>query len=400
MASFVHAQRIFVSIWGRRVGVIAPSPRLGTFAFRYDPAFLSSGIEIAPLFMPLRREPYAFPDLPQDAYHGLPPAFADSLPDSFGAGLVDLWLAERGLARSEITPLDRLSYLGRRGMGALCYEPDRGPRARPTSLEMRALVESARRAADGQLAALPGDDALRAIIRLGSSAGGAQAKAVVGWNRATGRYMFGDDDLPEGFEHWIVKFTPREYPWRGEREFAVHEAAAAAGIDVPEARLVEIDGLRHFAVRRFDREGARRHHLLSFAAFAHVPPSAPPEHRRYEQIFAAADSVGLPWQDREELFRRMAFNVIAKECDDHPRNFSFILRESEHWRLAPAYDLTGSSFPSEDPWSAHVGVHQLSVCGKFSGIDDNDLLRLADRFGIGTAQETIARIRDLPPVPN
>lgn len=395
MPSFVHAARIFVSIWGRRVGTIVPSPRPGVYAFRYDPAFLSSGIEIAPLFMPLRREPYAFPDLPMDAFQGLPPAFADSLPDSFGAGLADLWLAERGLAKGEVTPLDRLSYLGGRGMGALCYEPDRGPRARPTSLEMRSLVESARRAADGELAALPGDDALRAIIRLGSSAGGAQAKAVVGWNRASGRYMFGDGDLPEGFEHWIVKFTPKEYPWRGEREFAVHAAAAAAGIDVPEARLVEVDGLRHFAVRRFDREMGRRHHLLSFAALAHVPPSAPPEHRRYERLFAAADALGLPWEDREELFRRMAFNVIAGECDDHPKNFSFILREGGRWRLAPAYDLTGSAFPSADPWSAHGGVHQLSVCGKFSGIADDDLLCFADRHGIGTAPEAVKKIRNL-----
>ena len=214
MVSFVHAVRVFVSIWGRRVGTIVPSPRPGVFAFRFDPAFLSSGIEIAPLTMPLRREPYAFPDLPSDAFGGLPPVFADSLPDAFGMGLVDLWLAERGLSRRDITSLDRLAYVGRRGMGALCYEPDRGPRAQPTSLELRALVEAARHAVDGELAALAADDALRAIIRLGSSAGGAQAKAVVGWNRKTNRFVFGDGDLPDGFEHWIVKFTPRQYPWR------------------------------------------------------------------------------------------------------------------------------------------------------------------------------------------
>lgn len=392
MPSFAHAMRIFVTLWGRRVGVIAPAPNPGVFAFRYDPSFVASGIDIAPLTMPLRREPYAFPDLPRDAFGGLPPVFADSLPDAFGTGLVDFWLAERGLARRDITSLDRLAYVGRRGMGALCYEPERGPRARPSALDMRELSDSARRAANGELASLSGEEALRVIVRLGSSAGGAQAKAVVGWNRADGRFVFGDGDLPEGFAHWIVKFTPREFPWRGEREFAMREAAAAAGIDAPEARLVEVDGLHHFATRRFDRDGSRRHHILSFAALAHVPPGAPPEHRSYERLFIVADELGLPWEDREELFRRMAFNVLSGECDDHPKNFSFILREGGAWRLAPAYDLTGSDFPQEDPWSAHGGVHQMSVCGKFAGIVEDDLLRVADRFGIGTAASVLARV--------
>ena len=394
MPSFAHASRIFVSLWGRRVGIIVPAPRAGVFAFRYDPTFLASGIEIAPLAMPLRREPYAFPDLPKDDFGGLPPVFADSLPDAFGAGLVDFWLAERGLERRDITSLDRLAYIGRRGMGALCYEPERGPRALPAALELRALVESARRAANGELASLAGDEALRVIVRLGSSAGGAQAKAVVGWNRADGRFVFGDGDLPEGFGHWIVKFTPKEYPWRGEREFAVHEAAVAAGIRMAEACLVEADGIRHFATRRFDRDGSRRHHMLSFAALAHVPPGAPPEHRAYERIFVAADELGLPWEDREEFFKRMAFNVLAGEFDDHPKNFSFLLREGGVWRLAPAYDLTGSDFPPEGPWSAHGGVHQMSVCGKFSGIGEDDLLRVADRFGIGTAAAVLERVRE------
>lgn len=393
MPSFVHAERVFVSLWGQRVGTIVPAPRPGVYAFRYDPAFLASGVEIAPLGMPLRRAPYAFPELPADAFSGLPPVFADSLPDAFGAGLVDLWLSGRGLSRAEITPLDRLAYVGRRGMGALCYEPDRGPRAQPSSLELRALVESARRAANGELSGLSGDDALSAIIRLGSSAGGAQAKAVVGWNRVTDRFVFGDSDLPDGFEHWIVKFTPKQYPWRGERELAMNQTAAAAGIAVPESRLVEADGLRHFMTRRFDRDGARRHHLVTFAALAHIAPSAPAEARSYEALFVVADRLGLPWEDREELFRRMAFNVLADECDDHVKNISFLLREGGTWRLAPAYDLTGSRFPTADPWSAHGGVHQLAVNGKFVGIGEADLLRVADRFGIGTASDILTRIR-------
>ena len=216
MTVFRHVSRINVSLWGRRVGTLVPAPQRGAFAFRYERSFLSSGIEIAPLMMPLRAEPYVFADLPRAAYDGLPPIFADSLPDAFGTGLVDHWLQVHGLARDEITPLDRLAYLGRRTMGALTYEPDRGPGGRPTAIDMRNLVESARRVLNGELASATGEDALREIIRLGSSAGGAQAKAVIGWNRRTNAFLIGDRDLPEGFEHWIVKFTPPEHPWRGE----------------------------------------------------------------------------------------------------------------------------------------------------------------------------------------
>ena len=391
MTQFTHVGKIYVSLWGRRVGSLVPAVQRGVYAFRFERAFLSSGIEIAPLMMPLRREPYMFLDLPRSAYSGLPPVFADSLPDAFGRGLVDRWLIEHGMARGEITPLDELAYIGSRGMGALTYEPDRGPGGQPTAIDMRTLVESARRAVNGELGTLGEEDALRMIIRLGSSAGGAQAKAVVGWNRTTGRFMLGDRDLPADYEHWIVKFTPPEYPWRGEREFAHYEKAIAAGIRMSESRLCEVDGLKHFMTKRFDREGRQRHHLLSLSAMIHLPAETPPEHRRYEQLFIAADSLGLPYEDREEIFRRMAFNVIGGEFDDHPKNFSFVLKEGDRWRLAPAYDLTGADYPSSDPWSAHVGTHNLSVNGRFSGITTEDLLTVADRFGIGTAKRVLAK---------
>lgn len=395
MKSFVHVGKINVSLWGRRVGSLVAAPQRGVYAFRFERGFLSSGIEISPLMMPLRRDPYVFPDLPRLAYSGLPPVFADSLPDAFGRGLVDRWLEEHGLARGDITPLDELAYIGSRGMGALTYEPDRGPGGRPSAIDMRTLTESARKAVNGELQGMEEDDALRAIIRLGSSAGGAQAKAVVGWNRAEGRFVFGDGDLPPGYEHWIVKFTPAEYPWRGEREFAHYKRALAAGVRMSESRLCEVDGISHFMTKRFDREDGRRHHVLSLSAMAHLPAETQPEHRRYEQLLVAADSLGLTYEDREEIFRRMAFNVICGEFDDHPKNFSFMLREGEGWRLAPAYDLTGADFPPEDPWSAHVGTHNLSVNGRFSGITEDDLLTVADRFGIGTAKSVLATCKSV-----
>ena len=397
MTVFKHVQRINVSLWGRRVGTIVPMPQRDVYAFRYEKSFLASGIEIAPILMPLRKEPYAFPDLPRAAYAGLPPIFADSLPDAFGMGLIDAYLKERGLSRDEISPLDRLAYLGRRTMGALAYEPDRGPGGRPTAIDMRHLVESARRVLNGELHGKAGEEALRDIIRLGSSAGGAQAKAVIGWNRTTDAFLLGDRDLPEGFEHWIIKFTPQDYPWRGEREFALYEKARAAGITMSESRLIEVDGIRHFMTRRFDRADGERLHLATLSALAHLPAETPAEHRRYEQLFVVADELGLPYEAKEELFRRMAFNVCSGEFDDHPKNFSFCLKKDGTWALAPAYDLTGSSFPSVDPWSAQASSHNLSVNGKQSNIADEDLLTVADRFAIGTAKKVLERVKSVFP---
>ena len=210
-------------------------------------------------------------------------------------------------------------------MGALTYEPERGPGGRPTALDMRRLVEEARLLVNGELAKMDEPDALREIVRVGSSAGGAQAKAVIGWNRATGEFMLGDRNLPEGFEHWIIKFTPEAYPWRGERESAHYLKARAAGIVMSESVLYELDGRRHFMTRRFDRDGTARHHLQTLSAMAHFPMAVPLEHRTYEQLLITADELGLGYGAREEIFRRIAFNVYANECDDHTKNFTFLL---------------------------------------------------------------------------
>ncbi len=404
MRIFKHVARINVSLWGERVGTIVEAPRRGVYAFRYEKKFLKSGIEISPLMMPLREEPYVFGDLPRAAYQGLPPIFADSLPDAFGMGLVDHWLQTHGLHRDEITPLDRLAYLGRRTIGALTYEPDHGPGGRPTAVDMRELVESARMVLNGDLARAQGEDALREIIRLGSSAGGAQAKAVVGWNRSANKFLLGDRELPDGYEHWIIKFTPPDYPWRGEAEYAHYQQAVAAGVEMSESCLYKLDGINHFMTKRFDREGSIRHHVATLSALAHLPAETPMEYRRYEQLFITASELGLGYETLEQIFRRMAFNVLTGEFDDHTKNFSFRLRNpllqkfdatnDSTWELVPAYDLTGSNFPSDDPWSAQAGVHQLSVNGKRQDITDSDLLSVADRFGIGTAHRVLDEMQN------
>ena len=394
MAEFRPVGRVQVSLWGHKVGVLVPSPERGYCAFKFDRSFLDTGIQIAPLMMPRAAAPYQFTDLPRNAYEGLPPCFADSLPDGFGNLLIRRWARERQYDVDELPALDKLCYVGNRAMGALCYEPMRGPGGRPTSLDMRGLVEQSRAVLNGDLAKLDEPDALREIIRIGSSAGGAQPKAIVGWNRTTGAFMMGDRDVPDGFEQWIVKFTPREFPWRGEREYAAYLKARDAGVEVSESRLYELDGLKHFMTKRFDREGNRRHHVQTLSAMAHFPMSVPLAARTYEQLLATVDALQLGYEAMEEAFRRICFNVYLNECDDHTKNFSFLLKEGGAWQLAPAYDLTGSGFPSEDPWSAHGDRHQLSVNGKFREITDDDLFAVADRFGIGTGPRVLKQVKE------
>ena len=396
MAEFRSVGRVQVSLWGHKVGVLVPSPERGYFAFRFDRSFLETGIEIAPLMMPLAEGPYQFTDLPRNAYEGLPPCFADSLPDGFGNSLIRRWARERKYDIDELPALDKLCYVGNRAMGALCYEPMRGPGGRPTSLDMRGVVEQARKVTNGDLADLDEPDALREIIRIGSSAGGAQAKAIVGWNRTTGAFMMGDRDVPEGFEQWIVKFTPQEFPWRGEREYATYLKARDAGVEVSESCLYELDGVKHFMTKRFDRDGNRRHHLQTLCALRHVGHPSRREEKTYDLLFETAVDLNLGYEALEQLFRRMAFNVLIEEVDDHTKNFSFLMKEGGDWELAPAYDLTGCHFSVEDKdFEAWANPHVLSVNGKTGLIKDEDLLAVAERFGIGTAKRALREIKEV-----
>ena len=387
-----------VFLWGRHVGKIAPD--FGSYyQFQYDADFVRSGIQIAPIMMPLSTDIYkaSLFDLPKGTFNGLPGVFADSLPDSFGNALIDKWMDEQKIPKSIVSTLDRLAYVGKRGMGALTYEPCKGPNAdKPSVIEMRQLVEEARRALNGRLLADTGPDALRQILRIGTSAGGAQAKAVVGWNRETDSFLTGDGELPSGYEHWLIKFTPRAIPSAGEEEYAVYLKARAAGIQMSECRLYELDGVKHFMTRRFDREGSRRHLVQTLCALQHLPSGGPRELYSYDVLFETADALGLGYEAREEIFRRMAFNVYNKEMDDHTKNFSFMMREGGRWELAPAYDLTGCHFSADDPnWSDWQNQHALAVNGKFSRITDDDILTVGERYGVGTAPKVLARVKEV-----
>lgn len=392
-------QVLGVFLWGRRVGALA-STGTGGYAFEYDPEFLRSGIEISPILMPLKNGvgPYAFANLNRTEFMGLPPVFADSLPDAFGNGLINEFMRANGVPWEQITPLDRLAYVGSRGMGALTYEPERGLRAAKSfAMDMRKLVEEARLAMNGRLSSLGDQEAMRLILRVGTSAGGGKSKAIVGWNRTTGQFVAGDRDLPDGFEPWLIKFTPPEYPYRGPCEHAVYEKARAAGVDMTECRLFELDGLRHFMTKRFDRDGTTRHHMQTLCAMRGLPLDVTGSRYSYDQLFMTAEDLGMSYEEKEQLFRRMAFAVLVDESDDHAKNASFLLKEGGRWTLAPAYDITGGA-PEEaeeagDSWCGWHNFHAMLINGKQTDITDEDLLVVADRFGVGTAKRVLKDVR-------
>lgn len=385
-----HVDVIEVRIWGKRVGAVAQDTHLGAYVFEYADSWRRTGIALSPFMMPLDRADgrFAFPALDPDAFHRLPGLLADALPDDFGNQLINGWMASHGIRPEEVTALDRLAYMGRRGMGALEFRPSRGGNTETAApIEMKALVEVARKAVHGGLAGDPeAQAALASIIRVGTSAGGARAKAVVAWNPATDELRSGQFDAAPGFEHWLLKFDGMgadqelgQSQCYGRREYAYHLMAAAAGITMSECRLLEENGRAHFMTRRFDRDGNRKIHMQTLAALQHMSHRQRRTHA-YESLFITAHGLGLPERDMEQLFLRMAFNVAGKNHDDHTKNFAFLLREGGTWALAPAYDVTHAYNPAGE-WTQH---HLMSVAGKFDDITADDLREVAARFSIRT----------------
>lgn len=393
----VHA--IEVRIWGQTVGAVALDPRLGYYALEYDPRFVASGIDLSPLTMPLAeaREPFIFTDLPEASFKRLPALLADALPDDFGNSLIDAWMASKGVAKSAITPLDRLAYMGKRGMGALEFRPTRGPNvASQTAIKLSKLVDSARQAVHGEIDTdTHAKAALAQIIQVGTSAGGARAKAAIAWNPATDEIRAGQFDVEEGFEHWLLKFdgigkdnelgASQDY---GRIEYAYSLMAREAGITMMPCRLLMENGRAHFMTRRFDRDGNRKHHMQTLCAMAHLDYKQKATHD-YSQLFVTIVQLGLGHAALTEAFRRMIFNIMAANCDDHSKNFSFLLRQGGQWELAPAYDVTHAYNPQGE-WTYQ---HLMGVGGRFSAITQGDCLTIADRFGIGPAKQVIREVK-------
>jgi serine/threonine-protein kinase HipA len=390
-----------VRIWGKAVGAVALDPKLGYYAFEYQPAFLRSGIELAPLTMPIATasEPFVFADLPELTYRRLPGMLADALPDDFGNTLIDAWMAREGVAKSQITSLDRLAYMGKRGLGALEFKPARGPKPSKssTAIQLSALVESARRAVEGQIDNdAHAEAALAQIIQVGTSAGGARAKAVISWNPTTHEIRAGQFDVQAGFEHWLIKFDGVGIDERlgvrqdyGRIEYAYHLMARAAGIMMSPCRLLEENNRAHFMTKRFDRDKNTKHHLQTLCGLAHLDYRQKATHD-VSEVLLTIGRLGLGYAALEEAFRRIVFNVVAANCDDHTKNVSFLLREGGVWELAPAYDVTYAYNPKGE-WTYQ---HLMSVNGKFATISRDDLLLVADRFGVGTAPQVLQQVSE------
>jgi serine/threonine-protein kinase HipA len=385
---------IEVRCWGARVGAIALDERSGFYAFEYEPAWAARGIELAPESLPTAAAagPVVFAGLAPETFHRLPALVADSIPDDFGNALTNAYLANQGVAPDQITALDRLAYLGTRGMGALEYHPLRGPRTRTsTALELGELVLAARRALRGDL----GTE--HHLIAVGTSAGGARAKCVVALNPLTGELRSGQVPADPGYEQWLLKLDGVGSDLDlgasghfGRIEYAYSLMAKAAGIEMTACRLLEEGGRAHFMTRRFDRlDDGQKVHTQTLCALAALDFRLIGAHD-YAQLFLQIESLGLGPAARAEAFRRMVFNVAAANCDDHTKNFSFLLPDGGAWRLAPAYDVTHAHAP-RSRWTAQ---HLMAVYGSTSAITRHDVRAVGDRFGVPSARALITQVLD------
>jgi serine/threonine-protein kinase HipA len=365
-----------VRLWGKTIGAVSLLDGEDVASFEYDGEFAQSGIQVAPIVMPLSRRVYRFPELSRLTFLGLPGLLADSLPDRFGNALIDAWLASQGRQPDAFNAVERLCYTGERGMGALEFAPAIGPRAtQSTRIEVGRLVElasevlSQRNSLQTALAAEGGEDALRDILRVGTSAGGARAKAVIAWNPESNEVRSGQVKAGKGFEYWLLKFDgvsgnrdkeledPRGY---GVIEYAYYLMALECGIEISECRLFRENGRAHFMTRRFDRHAAgEKLHMQSLCALAHYDFNMAGAYS-YEQALLVMRQLQLPMQAIEQQFRRMVFNIVARNQDDHVKNIAFLMNKSGEWSLSPAFDLTYSFNPA-GAWTAS---HQMSMNGK------------------------------------
>ena len=365
-----------VKLWGRTIGAVTMETGDRAAAFQYDPAFARSGIQLSPITMPLSSRVYTFPALPAVTFHGLPGLLADSLPDKFGNALIDAWLATQGRTPESFNAVERLCYTGTRGMGALEFSPALGPTSRTASkVKIDALVQLAsdvlthRHQLQASFKGAARQKALNDILLVGTSAGGARAKAVIAWNPQTLEVRSGQVAAGEGFEYWLLKFDgvsgnqdkeledPKGY---GAIEYAYHLMARAAGVTMSDCRLLEENGRRHFMTRRFDRlPGGEKLHMQSLCALAHFDFNQAGAYA-YEQALMTIRQLNLPMAAVEEQFRRMVFNVVARNQDDHVKNVAFLMDKQGEWHLAPAFDVTYSYNPS-GAWTA---THQMTISGK------------------------------------
>ncbi len=389
-----------ITLWGATIGFVAWDPAKEVAAFEYDHNFLDMGVELAPMMMPLSNEVYSFPNLNKATYKGLPGMLADSLPDKFGNDVINQWLAETGRTPESFNAVERLMYVGKRGMGALEFQPAINDNTNEElSLNIEELVELSSTILtlkEAQQFELKPDntasniEGLNKILAVGTSAGGARAKAIIAWNESTNHVRSGQIDAGDGYSYWLLKFDgvsnnkdkeladPKGY---GRIEYAYHLMARDAGIEMTQCRLMEEHGRAHFMTKRFDRtDDGQKLHMQSLCALGHHDFNSPGS-TSYEQAFLMCNTLGLGMAAKEQLFLRMVFNVLAYNRDDHTKQISFLMDKSGQWQLSPAYDVTYAFNPNGE----FTNSHQMVINRKRKNINDDDFLSLAKRQGLNTS---------------
>lgn len=407
----VAVKSAFVKIWGQTVGAVAWDESQRLAFFEYEPKFKAKQINLAPIKMPITSSQgiFSFPELKisrnseYDTFKGLPGLLADVLPDKYGNQLINSWLAQNGRPANSMNPIEQLCFIGTRGMGALEFEPSQ---LKSTKNSFRVEIDSLVDIAQGMLGKREGfqtslnkdlQKAVMEILKIGTSAGGARPKAIIAYNKKTGQVRSGQTKSPKGFEQWMIKLdgvSDEQFgasQGYGRVEMAYFKMAKACGIDIMESELLEENGRAHFMTKRFDRESESvKHHIQTFCAMQHYDFNEVRSYS-YEQLFQTMRLLHLPYPAAEQMYRRMVFNVIARNCDDHTKNFSFRLKEGGSWELAPAYDICHAYRPD----SIWVSQHALSVNGKRNGIEKNDLLAFAKAMNIKKAANIITEINSV-----
>ena len=390
-----------VNMFGIPVGTFSWDERYEVVRFEYDRSFIGRGLEPSPLMMPVREgRVYSFANLGKDTFQGLPGMLADSLPDTYGRALFDRWLSLTG--RTSGNPIESLCFLGKRCMGALEFEPAiEIPYNQEAKFEIDKLVEVARDAlaektSFGTNLSEDKKAAIAEILRLGTSAGGQRAKAIIAYNKETGEVRSGQVEAPAGFDYYLIKLDGvsakagfRETENYGRLEYSFYKLAKACGIEMSECSLIEENGRAHFLTRRFDRKGGKKVHMQTLCGIAHFDYRL---HRAYsyEQAFNVMRALRLSYAEARDMFRRMVFNVVVRNQDDHTKNISFLMEEDGKWRLSPAYDM-GYAYNPEGGWTS---THQMSINGKFDDITRNDMLTFASMNNIKDATSIIDEVRE------
>lgn len=396
----------YVKIWGELVGVVIWDENTQSASFEYDANFIRKGRDLSPIKMPIQstRRIFNFPDLRGNTtFDSLPGLLADSLPDNYGHKLLNAWLAQTGRAVNSMNPVEKLLFIGQRGMGALEFEPPTiTPHKRAFDIEMESLVMMAQKMLNSRedFSTNIKDDEKKSmmdILKIGTSAGGARPKAIIAYNEKTGQIKSGQTKSPKGFKQWLIKLDGISDAQLGDSkgygrvEMAYYLMAKDAGIEMNECRLLEENDRAHFMTLRFDRdENNTKHHIQTFCAMQHFDYNEVRSYS-YEQLFQTMRLLRLPYPQAEQMYRRMAFNVLARNCDDHTKNFAFRLKQDQHWEISPAYDICHSYKP-DSQW---VNQHSLSVNGKRNNITKHDLLSLAKSMNIKKAAHIIDEISNV-----